>query len=146
MKKHALKVFALAILSISFGLVLSSCGSSSSSSTTTTSTVNVVDCNTVTPSTTVTVGSSNAFVPSTAPSIPVNGVVKWTTTSSLDHTVTSGTVSGSGSTAVATPDGKFNQTLNPGQTVCLQFTTAGTYSYYCNFHYMEGMIGSVTVQ
>ncbi len=63
----------------------------------------------------------------------------WTNNSAaITHSVTSGSPPG-------TPDGMFDQTLIPSQSVCLKFTTAGTYNYYCKFHYTLGMTGSVTV-
>ncbi len=119
-------------------LVLAGCGGGGGSSgNAAASTVEVVACNTVTPSATVNATAGNAFSP-TSVTIPANGVVQWTTSSNIDHTVTSG----SGGTA----DGKFNEALNPGTSVCLKFTTAGSYSYFCTFHVAMGMIGSVTVQ
>jgi plastocyanin len=139
MQKSSIYTFIWLFAAISLGLILFSCGhgGSSSSEPATTTTVQVVDCATATAAATVTATASNTFTPGSV-SVPVNGVVKWTTSSNVDHTVTSGT----GGTA----DGKFNHTLNPGTTVCLQFTTAGSYSYYCIYHYSMGMVGSVTVQ
>jgi plastocyanin len=73
-------------------------------------------------------------------------VVRWISASTLAHTVTSGIVTG-GTVTTATPDGKFDQPLNTlGSSVCLKFTEAGTYNYYCTPHYSMGMKGIVTVQ
>ncbi len=106
------------------------------------STVEVVNCASVVSSATVTATGANAFSPSNV-TIPVNGVVEWESESSTNHTVTSGT---DGSQA---GDGTFNQPLNAvsvgGTPVCLKFTAAGTFNYYCYFHFAMGMKGTVTV-
>jgi plastocyanin len=110
----------------------------------TTSSVEVVDCSTVISATTVTATAQNTFNPQNV-NISVNDVVKWIRASALLHTVTSGIVTG-GTVTTATPDGKFDQSLSTnGSTVCLKFTVAGTYNYYCSQHYMVGMTGVVTV-
>ncbi len=120
-------------------------GGSSSGDNAVTSSVAVVDCSTVTSAVTVTATQGLIFS-SAAVTIQVNDVVRWVSASNLVHTVTSGIVTG-GTVTTATPDGKFDQPLNTnGSSVCLKFTEAGTYNYYCTQHYSMGMKGVVTVQ
>jgi plastocyanin len=64
--------------------------------------------------------------------------VTWTNTDVIDHTVTSG--------KPGLPNGMFDQLLHPGQTFTFTFSQAGTFPYYCRFHFTMGMVGSVTVQ
>ena len=79
-----------------------------------------------TPDATITVNSGgNAYMPATA-SIPVNGVVKYVITPT--HNVVS-----------TTP----GLAVDFGQTMCLQFTQAGTFNFRCSVH---GFMGTVTVQ
>lgn len=139
--------FSLGVLLSIMCLALVGCGGGSGGGdNAATSSVAVVDCSTVISSTTVTATSINAFNPQNAPPIPVNGVVRWISASNTAHTVTSGIVTG-GTVTTATPDGKFDQPLNTnGSSVCLKFTEAGTYNYYCTHHYLDGMKGVVTVQ
>ena len=61
--------------------------------------------------------------------IGVNSTVTWVNNDSVDHTVTSIT-------------GLFNsQILPPGGTYSFAFTTAGNYTYGCEFHpLMKGTI------
>jgi len=137
-------LFTIAGVFIVLAAILYSCGGgggglgygSSSMPPAPTSTVQVVACSSVTPATTV-IATDDVFTNS-AVHAPVGGVVMWTNNGTMQHSVTSGATPG-------TPDGQFDQTLNPAQSVCLKFTTAGTYNYYCKFHYTLGMIGSVTV-
>lgn len=145
MKRMIGGVFSIGALLGIICLVLVGCGGSSSSDSTPASSVTAVDCATVTPTTTVQATGQYTFSPD-AVTIPTDGVVKWESTSALNHTVTSGIVTG-GTPTTATPDGKFDQPLSGiGSTVCLKFTQAGTYNYYCTPHYSQGMIGVVTVQ
>jgi plastocyanin len=110
----------------------------------TTTAVEVVNCSTVISAVTVTAEGTLKFNPDTV-TIAANDVVRWISASTLAHTVTSGIVTG-GTTTTATPDGKFDQPINTlGSSVCLKFTAAGTYNYYCTHHFMEGMTGIVTV-
>jgi plastocyanin len=51
--------------------------------------------------------------------VPVNTTVKWTNVDGMLHTVTNTTVP---------PNGTFNQTVNPGTSVCLKFTLAGAFN------------------
>jgi plastocyanin len=140
LKKKTLTAGLLIIL----GVVLYNCGGSGggyggggSSPPPSASTVQVVSCATVT--TAVSVSATEYVFTSSAVHVPVGGVVKWTndSTANMEHSVTSGSPPG-------TPDGMFDQTMLPGQSVCLKFTTAGTYNYYCKFHFTLGMVGSVT--
>ncbi len=101
-----------------------------------TSTVQVVPCSTVTPA--VKVSVTEYMFTSSAVHAPVGGSVMWTNNGTMEHSVTSGAPAG-------TFDGMFDQTITPGQSVCLKFTTAGTYNYYCKFHYTLGMVGNVMV-
>jgi len=145
MKKKIFGGFSLGLLLSIVCLALAGCGGSSSGDNAVTSSVAVVDCSTVTSAATVTATSAVKFNPDTV-TIQVNDVVRWISASTLAHTVTSGIVTG-GTVTTATPDGKFDQPLNTlGSSVCLKFTEAGTYNYYCTPHYSMGMKGVVTVQ
>jgi len=147
MKKKICEIFTLGVLLGILCLALAGCGGGGSSDGggTTPGAVTVVDCSTITPAATVTATGSSTFSPQNV-TIPVNDVVRWISASNVFHSVTSGIVTG-GTVTTATPDGKFDQPLSSnGSTVCLKFTTAGTYNYYCTQHYMMGMKGVVTVQ
>jgi plastocyanin len=74
-----------------------------------------------------------AFNPA-AITVSANGIVKWTNNDAVTHTVTS---------TSAPSNNSFNAVVNPGASVCLQFTITGTYSYYCSIH--PNMTGSMTV-
>ena len=64
--------------------------------------------------------------------VNVGGSVTWTNTDSIAHTSTSDTgVWDSG-------------TIAAGASFTATFTTAGSFTYHCNFH--PGMVGTVTVQ
>ncbi len=142
MKQKSTTFVMIAGIILVIAIVLSGCGGGggggySSSGTPPTSTVQLVTCSTVTPA--VTVSATDDVFTKAAVNAPVGGVVMWTNNGANQHSVTSGSPPG-------TPDGMFDQTLNSTQSVCLKFTTAGTYNYYCKFHYVpQGMIGSVTV-
>lgn len=147
MKKKIFGGFSLGVLLSILCLVLVGCGGGGSSDGggTSTAAVAVVDCSTVTSAATVTATGTPSFSPQNV-TISVNQVVRWISASNLAHTVTSGIVTG-GTTTTATPDGKFDQPLSTsGSSVCLKFTEAGTYNYYCSNHFMLGMKGVVTVQ
>ncbi len=75
------------------------------------------------------------FSPNTL-SVPVNTIVKWTNIDVILHTVTSTTVPAGGT---------FDNQVNPGTSVCLKFTSAGTFNYHCSIH-PATMGGAVTVQ
>jgi plastocyanin len=68
--------------------------------------------------------------------VPLNTTVKWTNIDAIEHTVTSTTVPS---------NGDFNVPVSPGTSVCLKFTSAGTFNYHCSIH-PTTMIGSVVVQ
>ncbi len=140
MKKKICGGFSLGVRAEHYVSGLAGCGGGGGGDNAATSSVEVVDCSTVTPAATVTATSTNTFNPQNAPPIAVNGVVRWISASNLAHTVTSGT-------SPAAEDGKFDQPLNTnGSSVCLKFTAAGTYNYFCTFHYAMGMTGVITVQ
>lgn len=86
--------------------------------------------------TTVTV-EGNTFAPGTI-TIKVGETVKWKWGSSV-HNVVSG--------KSCSPDGRFSSG-DPvaGGTFEQQFTTAGTYDYFCSVHCAAGMVGQVVVQ
>ncbi|MEW6364537.1 MAG: plastocyanin/azurin family copper-binding protein [Acidobacteriota bacterium] len=72
-------------------------------------------------------GEDNVFAPSTV-NISPGDTVRWTMTGNNPHTVTSGTPSSS-------PGTLFDSgTLTKGQTFQFQFTTPGTYPYFCRIH------------
>ena len=133
------KLLTVAGLFFVLAVVLYSCGGSGygggGGTTMTTATVQVVACP-VSGTTDISIENSTAagFNPGSV-TIPVNTTVKWTNDDSVQHTVTSTTVP---------LYGTFNATVNPGATVCLQFTSAGTFNYQCTLH--PTMIGLVTVQ
>ncbi len=77
-----------------------------------------------------------SFSPATL-SLALNATVTWRNTDTIDHTVTSG------QNGVA--DGKFDHNLHPGETFSFTFKTAGTYPYFCRYHWTMGMTGSVAV-
>ncbi|MHB8419572.1 MAG: cupredoxin domain-containing protein [Myxococcales bacterium] len=63
--------------------------------------------------------------------------VVWHNVDTVAHTVTSG--------QPGSPDGKFDQTLQPGASFSYTFATSGSFPYYCRYHYAMGMTGVVTV-
>jgi len=101
-----------------------------------TSTVQVVVCPVGGGTTDISIISSTAagFSPGSV-TVPVNTTVKWTNADGMLHTVTNTTVP---------PNGTFNQTVNPGASVCLKFTLSGAFNYQCSLHLV--MTGLVTVQ
>jgi len=68
--------------------------------------------------------------------------VRWTNADAVPHTVTSGDPS------AGNAGGLFDSgTVNANQTYSFRFQQAGTYEYYCRFHYLMGMRhATVTVQ
>ncbi len=76
--------------------------------------------------------SNFAYVPNSI-TVPVGGTITWTNHDTTAHTVTAQdrTVLQSG-------------TIKPGASYTQTFTTAGTYTYFCEFH--AGMKGTVIVQ
>lgn len=70
--------------------------------------------------------------------VSVNRIVKWTNSGNAAHTVSSGTS--------PAKDNKFDSgSLSKNQTFCVQFLTAGSYPYFCEFH-ASSMKATVTVQ
>ncbi|HEY3281162.1 MAG TPA: plastocyanin/azurin family copper-binding protein [Armatimonadota bacterium] len=71
--------------------------------------------------------------------VPVGTTVTWTNGDSFGHTVTSG--------PAGQPDGMFDsKNVAAKGTFSFTFTKAGTYPYYCTYHFAMGMVGSVTVK
>jgi plastocyanin len=64
------------------------------------------------------------------------GTVTWTNDDGTTHTVTSG--------VPGTPNGKFDQRVESGNTFKFTFTDAGTYEFFCSIH--NSMRGTVTVK
>jgi plastocyanin len=76
-------------------------------------------------------GSANAIV-----TVNAGDTVRWTNNDGDAHTVTSG--------PDRAADGKFDAgNLDPGQIFSFTFTTAGSYPYFCNYHF--GMESSIEV-
>ncbi len=70
--------------------------------------------------------------------VEVGSTVKWVNSSSLVHTVTSGTNGES--------DGTFNSgNISPGETFSYTFNKVGEFNYFCIPHYSLGMVGKVAV-
>jgi plastocyanin len=79
----------------------------------------------------------NVFSPDSVQIDPGDSIV-WTNNGVNPHTSTSG-VSG-------VPDGLWNSgTLSHGAKFTRGFATGGRFSYYCQFHYVLGMTGVITV-
>jgi len=77
--------------------------------------------------------SGSAFSPDSV-TVPVNGIVKWTNTDGITHTVSSPRTA---------PYNNFDQSAPASVgTVCLKFTAAGTFQYFCSIH--TTMTGTVT--
>ena len=102
----------------------------------------------ITPTIPITVGASGlaVYAPFTI-TVHVNDTVRWTWAASL-HTVTSGTY--------PTADNQFcspnnsncsvANTSNAGATFDHQFTSIGTYLYFCQIHGAFGMTGTIVVK
>ncbi len=113
-------------LGMGLAVLAAACGSSSTKSDSPGSaTVASVTCPPAVDATITVNTSGTAYMPATA-SIPVNGIVRFVITPS--HNVTS-----------TTP----GLSVDFGQTVCLQFSSAGAYNFHCSVH---GFQGTVTVQ
>jgi plastocyanin len=82
--------------------------------------------------------AANIFTPNTL-TVAAGTTVTWSWQTS-GHTVDSGTS--------CTPDGGFSSggVQAAGFTMTHQFTTAGTYQYYCTTHCGLGMTGTIIVQ
>lgn len=122
MKRVVISLLALSALIV----LLAGCSSSPTSSNPTTPTthdISIVD---------------SAFQPQNK-TIAVGDSVRWTNNGARTHTSTSGTS--------GTPDGIWNSgDITPGNTYERTFDTAGTFPYYCKYHYATGMTGTITVQ
>ncbi len=138
MKKASSMHISVTLLIMAALAVVYSCGNSSPNMSTNTSSsaaAKFVTCPAA-PAAVVSITSFPAFAPAST-SIAVNGVVKWTNSDSIIHTVTSG--------PAGAPDGRFDSgNLAPNATACVQFLAAGSYAYFCNIHTF--MTGIVTVQ
>ncbi len=139
MTKSSKKMVIMAGIIIVLASALYSCGGGGGGSMTTpppASTVQVVACPA---SGTTDVSIVSQVAPGFSPSnlvVPVNTTVKWTNIDVILHTVTSTTVP---------VNGTFDNQVNPSTSVCLKFTSAGTFNYHCSIH-PATMIGVVTVQ
>ncbi len=135
MKYDGKKMLLSAGIIIFLVLTLNGCGGGDSSTydgtNDTSSTVKAVTC--PAGGTTDVAIDNFAYSPASV-SVPVNTVVKWSNLDSSTHTVTSTT---------APAGGSFDAQVNPGASVCLNFTAAGTYNYHCSIH--PSMTGTVTV-
>jgi plastocyanin len=89
---------------------------------------------------------ANSFCFSPAdPTIHAGQTVTWTNSTQAPHTVTSCTTnacSGVGPGAGSPLNSPF---MNPDQSYAVQFSTPGTYNYYCQLHGYQVMHGTITV-
>jgi plastocyanin len=98
------------------------------------STVNIVTCTGASIAQTITTTANDTFMPTTA-TIAANGIIEFTTTD--DHNFEN---------KPGAPANALFRSANPGsQTVCLQFTVAGTFPFQCDVHGGMGMVGTLTV-
>jgi plastocyanin len=144
MENRSKVIFVTAGVLVVLAIVLSSCGGGGGGyggggTPIAASTVQVVICSAGT-TTTVSIVSQNfpGFDPASV-TVPVNSIVQWTNNDLTMpyHTVTSTTVPANGT---------FDSgNLAPGASICLKFTSAGTFGYHCSLH-PTTMIGAVTVQ
>ena len=141
MKKKARIIFVIAGVLVVLSIVLYNCGGGGGGgyggggTPPTPSTVQVVVCSAGTTTTVSIVNQITGFSPSSV-TVPVNSIVQWTNNDSIIHTVTSTTVP---------TNGTFDSgNLAPGASICLKFTSAGTFNYHCSIH--PTMTGLVTVQ
>jgi hypothetical protein len=72
--------------------------------------------------------------------VPVNATVQWNRIGITPHTVTSGTGPSDPNAGVL-----FNGSLSGPTTFSRQFTALGTFAYFCSFHFIMNMIGTVYV-
>ena len=111
--------------------LLASCGGGGGSGNAPPSIVQGVACGTASATVDALVSS---FTP-TEVTIRVNQIVQWNNSSGVNHTVTRTTQPAGASFDVALPT---------GASICLKFTEAGGYDYYCTIHGLT-MDGTVTV-
>jgi plastocyanin len=73
------------------------------------------------------------------PSVPVGTTVRVVDDGASSHTWTSGTA--------PVHSGPFDSgNVDPGHSYTYTFHTAGTYSFFCQYHYSSGMKGRITVR
>lgn len=130
MKQNTKNILMIAGLFFVLAVVLYSCGGGGGGSSygggggTPAATVQVVACPASGTTTDISIVSvALGFSPSSVGPLPVNTTVKWTNVDTMTHTVTSTSVP---------LYGTFNETVNPGTSVCLKFTSAGTFNYHCS--------------
>ncbi|MBK8173387.1 MAG: hypothetical protein IPK60_24055 [Sandaracinaceae bacterium] len=99
--------------------------------------IEIISCTGATPGITVANNMSTSWSPSSA-FIGSGEIVRWNVSMSM-QTVTSGTVM-SGSPI---PDGRFDVSLAPGESLCIRFNEAGSYPFYSAVH--TNMTGTITV-
>ena len=121
-----MKRFLISLLALSAIIVLvTGCSSSPTSSnppTPTTHDISMVD---------------SAFQPQTI-TVKMGDSIRWTNNGARTHTSTSGTN--------GVPDGIWDSgDIASGNTYERVFDTAGTYPYYCHYHWAMGMTGTITV-
>lgn len=137
MKPRIRKIFIIAGISALLSFILTSCGGGgygSGGAAMIPSTVQVVACPVSGTTDISIVNMVTGYTPSTV-SVPVNTTVKWTNNDAILHTVTSTTVP---------LYGNFDVSVGAAASVCLKFTSAGSFSYHCSIHpLMPG--GSITV-
>jgi plastocyanin len=69
--------------------------------------------------------------------IKTGDTVMWLNNDIQPHTATSGNP--------CTPNGMFNGILDPGGDFSFTYGAIGTFPYYCTFHCLQGMRGSIVV-
>jgi plastocyanin len=136
MNKRIKRIVGVNVILLLSLILLTACGGGGSGYNTpspSASTVQSVACTGITASATV-AALASSFSP-TGVTITVNQVVQWNNNSGSPHTVTRTTQPAGGT---------FDVALNNLTSVCLKFTTAGVFDYYCKVHGVT-MNGSVTV-
>lgn len=96
----------------------------------------------------VTMTDQQTFLPDTI-TVPLNGTVRWSNTSTTWHTVTADPLLAQDTADVQLPDGAlpFNSdSIGPTQSYSHTFPVAGTYKYFSIPDEGAGMIGWVIVQ
>jgi plastocyanin len=77
--------------------------------------------------------------------VHVGQTVVWTNSTQAPHTVTSCTTSACSGVGPGSGSPMNSPFMNPGQIYSVQFTTPGTYNYYCQIHGYPVMHGTITV-
>ena len=128
MKHRSTTFIAIAGIFVVLAIVLTSCGGGGygggGGTPAATNTVQVVPCPASGTTDVTIVNMTVGFNPSSI-TVPVNTTVKWTNTDTTTHTVTSTTVP---------LYGTFDMLVSPSTSVCLKFTSAGTFNYHCSIH------------